>query len=152
MSPAALLCTIVRFSILPDTSTRVSIVLALIDAPGWKSAGNPGRGRGLLRTGGGVGGNCDLSAHAWGLIQGKSQAKLEASFMSIFRHAWCQYYWHFANGKEKNLGQGAHTHNASISSPLFLSKKFANSLIQKRLAFGWNQSGKTVTPGQTTPL
>lgn len=42
-------------------------------------------------------------------------------------------------------------HRASMSTPVSGSKKSANSLFQYDEMFWENQSGKAVTPGQTTP-
>ena len=69
---------------------------------GWKSQGQPGRGRGGLLTRGGSGGN--PTAELSGSSHGNWQGKFEGSFISI--------------------------HSASISTPEDAEKKIANSFSQ----------------------
>lgn len=59
--------------------------MQLVVPGGWKEQGNPGRGRGGVRTAGGVGGFPDMAACSTGLSQGKLQAKFDGSFLGFVR-------------------------------------------------------------------
>ena len=114
-------------STLDDDTTGASIARLSLDAvhgvpSGWKSHGKPGSALGGRRTAGASGGNPTAAAN--GLSQGKLQGKLEGSFISI--------------------------HRPSMLTPS-TAKKEANSLFHQSWTPVWNQSGKTETPGHTTP-
>lgn len=92
------------------------------------------------------GGSPAVAAQAAGSEHGKSQ-KLETK--SIRRRSLSRGYWYVVEAYF--AASFMSIHKPSTSMPVLASKNSLSWVVQYLVALGWNQSGNTVGPGQTTP-
>lgn len=136
---------------------RRLLLVTLQSVPGgWKPHGQPGNGRGQVRSAGGVGGK-PLAATSAGLSHGKLLYDQHCIHVRSQLPKLVVDSQSASGGRDLTHLQGKFDgsfmsiHSASMSTPPSGSKNSANSLSQYAVMFSANQSGNEVTPGQTTP-